>query len=238
MDILQSGGAADSSGKKSFFNHVFATTEEHNAEILNGLQYTALGLLPIIALNKLIQRFVPDADLDKSSLELLLEVFAQLLVMTSGVILIHRAITFAPTYSGFKYESLNLSGSILLFLIIVLSLQTKVGVKVNILVDRVSEMWNGSDAGDKKASVKRRVRLGGGGGGHTGSQSDYLDGGAGGGGGFPPAPVMQSRGAASSDGYDNMIRTGGGGSPYDDGGFSAGPVPANSVIGSAFNAFG
>jgi hypothetical protein len=230
MDILND--LKDGSGKKSLFSHIFSTTDEHNAEVLNGLQYTALGLLPIIALNKLIQRFVPEADIDKSTLELLLEVFAQLSVMIAGVILIHRAITFAPTYSGFKYETLAITNVILPFLIIILSMQTKVGIKVNIVFDRVSELWNGDDSG-RKANVKRRVRTDAGGG-HTSSQSDYLDGGMAGG-GFPPAPTVQSRAAPVSPGFDN--HGGGGGSAFDDNMFSPGPAPANSVLGSAFNMF-
>ena len=65
--------------------------------------------------------------------------------MFCGVILIHRVINYVPTYSGFKYESLNLTNVILAFLIIVLSIQTKLGIKVNILVDRALELWNGLD---------------------------------------------------------------------------------------------
>ena len=129
--------------KKTFFSHVFSTTEEGKAEILNVAQYSLLGIIPIILLNKLIQRFIPDADADKSSVEVLIEVLIQLIVMFVGIIIIHRMITFIPTYSEFKYESLTLTNVILAFMILVLSIQTKIGIKVNILVDRVMEMWNG-----------------------------------------------------------------------------------------------
>ena len=66
--------------KKTFFSHVFSTTEEGKAEILNVAQYSLLGIIPIILLNKLIQRFIPDADADKSSVEVLIEVLIQLIV--------------------------------------------------------------------------------------------------------------------------------------------------------------
>ena len=51
-----------------FFSHVFSTTEEGKAELMNVTQYAVLGIVPIFALNKLIQRFVPEADLEKSSI--------------------------------------------------------------------------------------------------------------------------------------------------------------------------
>ena len=126
-------------------SHVFSMTEESNAEVLNVIQYSTMGVVPVVMLNKLIQRFVPEAYPEKSSVEILLEVFIQLVVMFSGIIFIHRIINYLPTYSGFKYESLNLTNVILAFLIIVLSIQTKIGIKVNILVDRLHELWNGPD---------------------------------------------------------------------------------------------
>jgi hypothetical protein len=103
--------------KKSFLSHVFSTTEEGKAEILNVVQYSLLGVVPIVALNKMIQRFIPEADSEKSSLELLAEIFIQLVVMFCGIIIIHRIITYIPTYSGFKYESLALTNVILAFFV-------------------------------------------------------------------------------------------------------------------------
>ena len=97
-------------------------------------------------MNKSIQRFVPEADSEKSSFEILAEIFIQILIMFIGIILIHRIIIYIPTYSGFKYELLNLTNVILAFLIIVLSIQTKLGIKVNIIVDRVNELWNGPES--------------------------------------------------------------------------------------------
>lgn len=235
MDIIQERD----SGKKNFFNHVFATTEEHNAEILNGFQYALIGVVPIVVLNKLIQRFVPEADSDKSSVEILIEIFIQLLVMIGGVILIHRTITFLPTYSGFKYENFAITNVILLFLVIILSIQTKVGVKVNIIFDRVSDIWNG-DSGDIKSNVKKRVKFGDNSylAQHQPSQSDYLDSGGGSSNIFPPAPVVQSRnGGGGTEGYNNMIRSGNGGGNDDYDGPSQGPAPANSLIGGSFNIF-
>ena len=87
--------------RKSFLSHVFSMTEESNAEILNVIQYSTMGVIPVVVLNKLIHRFIPEADPEKSSLEILFEIFMQLVVMFCGVILIHRIINYVPTYSGF-----------------------------------------------------------------------------------------------------------------------------------------
>ena len=61
-----------------------------------------------------------------------------------GIILIHRVITYIPTYSGILYENLTVTNAILAFMIIILSLQTKLGLKVNILYERLLDLWNGN----------------------------------------------------------------------------------------------
>jgi hypothetical protein len=214
--------------KKTFFSHVFSTTEDGKAEILNVVQYALLGIVPIVVLNKLIQRFIPEADTEKSSLEILAEILIQVVVMFCGIVLIHRVITFIPTYSEFQYESLTLTNVILAFLVIVLSIQTKLGIKVNILVDRVSDLWNGTSSdGSQKEKAKQYVRQTGSR--HVPSQGDYMEsmqsti--------FPPAPVATTK--QSMPEYDHMMR----GGPSTDYASSMGPMPANSLVGSSFGSF-
>lgn len=216
MDILQE---AKEINKKSFFSHVFSTTEEGKAELLNVAQYACLGIIPIVGLNKLVQRFIPEADPEKSSLEITIEVLAQVLIMFIGIILIHRIISYIPTYSGFKYENLTLTNVILAFLVIVLSIQTKLGIKVNILVDRLDEIWNGPSE-EKQSSNKSSN--------HVISQSDYMHS-APQGDIFPPAPVVQTKTELPS--YSQ-----GTGSSHAQMGDMSGPLPANS-LGSAFGSY-
>jgi len=166
MDILQE---ARDIHKKPFISHVFSTTEEGKAEILNVVQYATLGVIPIVILNKIVQRFIPEADGEKSTLEIVVEIFLQLIIMFCGIVIIHRIISYIPTYSGFKYENLTLTNVILTFLVVILSIQTKLGIKVNILVERALEMWNGSPD-DYQKRGKRKVASS-----HTTSQADYYD---------------------------------------------------------------
>lgn len=232
MDIT--GESSQPSNRHTFFSHVFSTTEEGKAEILNVVQYSLLGVIPVICLNKFIQRFIPDADSDKSSIELLAEILIQLILMFVGIIIIHRIITFIPTYSEFKYESLTLTNVILAFLILVLSIQTKLGIKANILVDRAMELWNGpayenSNGQPNKKNVRVRQPNSSR---HVPSQGDYLDtmqttv--------FPPAP-MASSSPPVSDGYDYMMRSGASSNaPPDYGMMGGGPMAANGVLGGSF----
>ena len=216
MTDFLSGGAPEY--KKTFFNHVFSTTEEGKAELLNIIQYSSLGVLPVVLLNKTINRIIPDADTDKSSLEVLVEIILQLILMFVGIVLIHRVITYVPTYSGFKYEHLALTNVILAFLVLVLSIQTKIGIKTNILVDRVSELWNGPSSSSSSTSKapRRSVRIGGASSipSHSPSQADKLDS------SFVQTDVFPRAPSANSSSVETLM--------------DAGPQPANSMIGGSF----
>ena len=214
---------AKSINHNTFISHVFNSSDEGKAEILNVIQYSLSAILPVVLLNKTIQKFVPEADIEKSSLELLAEIFIQIVVMFIGIVLIHRVITYFPTYSGYKYEAFNLTTVILAFLVIVLSLQTKLGIKVNILVDRVYELWNGPGAKEKKQGRKEGIQN------HQVSQADSLDDSRAQTGMYPPLPSATNTTRNSGQGYDYSVKVSGSGAPqgeYSD----FGPMPANSAL--------
>ena len=147
-------------GKPGFFKHVFNFNDESKSEMLNIVQYAVLALIPIIILNKAMQRFVPEADDEKGNIELVAEVLVQVIVMFLGILLIHRIITYIPTYSGEKYAGFSVTNIVLAVLIIVLSLQTKLGEKVSILVDRLVELWEGpKDTKNNKNGKKNNVKV-------------------------------------------------------------------------------
>jgi hypothetical protein len=220
MEVLQE---AKDVTNNSFVSHVFSTTEEDKGELLNVVQYSLMGVIPIVIMNKLIQRFIPEADPEKSSLELLAEIAMQLVVIFGSLVFIHRMITYVPSYSGFKYERLTLTNVILAFLVIVLSIQSKIGIKTNILVDRVYEMWNGPEVHEKDAKSGVRVRQAVAR--HAPSQADHLDSGAIQHDMFPPAPTTTQSHQQLGNHY-----TGGAVEPA----YNPGPVAANGLLGGAF----
>ena len=227
MDILQE---TKDIHRKTFLNHVFSMTDEGKAEMFNVVQYAIMGVVPIVVLNKLIQRFIPEADTDRSSLEILVEILIQIIVMFCGIIIVHRVITYFPTYSGFKYDQLILTNVILAFLILVLSIQTKLGIKVNILVDRVYDLWEGTGSKATNAAVKSRNGVISGGN-HMPSQADSLDNSFIQQDMFPPAPVANTK--SPNNTYDTMMRGSAGGGGADYGGYM-GPMAANGILGGAF----
>ena len=107
-----------------------------------------------------MQKYVPEADDNKSSLEVTAEVLIQIIVMFIGLLIINRIITYIPTYSGSKYPDFHIIYIILAILMITMSLQTKLGEKVSILVDRITELWNGkTDNKNKKSNGNANIKV-------------------------------------------------------------------------------
>jgi hypothetical protein len=143
--------AKNISSNMGFFKHVFNFDDDSKSDMLNIIQYAIIALVPIVVLNKVMQKYVPEAEEEKGSVELLAEVVIQLVIMFIGILIIHRIITYVPTYSGTKYPEFSVIYIILAVMMITLSLQTKLGEKVSILYDRVVELWEGKpEKNDKK----------------------------------------------------------------------------------------
>jgi hypothetical protein len=139
--------------KISFFEHVFDFKDDTKNDLLNLSQYSVLSIIPVIGLNKLMKHYIPDADDTKGSLEIVIELIAQVLVILIGLFYIHRIVTFVPTYSNDSYPPFQLINIVLVILFITLSLQTKLGEKGNILYERMMGLINGEESLREKEPV-------------------------------------------------------------------------------------
>ena len=143
--------------KEGFVAHVFNFDEDSKMEMMNIVQYTLVGVLPVILLNKTMQKYVPEADDEKGSAELLAEVAIQLIAMFIGMLITHRIMTFVPTYSTVKYEKISIIQIVIAVLMITLSLQTKLGEKVSILFDRISDAIMGKSREGMENEEKKKA---------------------------------------------------------------------------------
>ena len=136
-----------------FIKHVFNFDNDTKTEVLNIIQYVVLAIIPMAHFNYAVDSVIPEDDDSKGNLEILAELVGQLVVVLLGVYLIHRIITFVPTYSGKAFGEMNLFSIILILLVIGYESGTKVGKKTKILLKRVKELWEGKK--DDKKKTKR-----------------------------------------------------------------------------------
>lgn len=144
-------------GSNGFFNYVFDLNDANKASIMNMLQYTILAFIPIILVLKVTKSYVPEANEDKGSLELLAESLFQVIFILLSFWFINRVITYLPTYSKKPYKDFNETTFIIGFVFILLTIQTKLGEKISIISDRVIELWSGDASLKDETKIKVKV---------------------------------------------------------------------------------
>ena len=144
MDAIEITAKDTASAGGGFFKQVFRLNEDAQGEVLNMMQYVAIGFIPAIIVIYVIRYYVPDPDDEKGSLTLMAEIFAQTFGMLLGIYFIHRMIIYFPTYSGIKYERFHIINILMVFVMILFSIKTKLGEKAQILVERAVDMWSGN----------------------------------------------------------------------------------------------
>tara|TARA_B110001450_G_scaffold256745_1_gene288467 strand:+ start:4829 stop:5566 length:738 start_codon:yes stop_codon:yes gene_type:complete len=140
----------------NFLNHVFNFDEENKAQIVNLFQYTILAIIPVILTLKAIKYLIPEEDVSKGSLEILLECIGQIFLIILAIWFSNRMIRYIPTYSKYEYTNFDAISFMLPFLIILSTMQTKFGAKLNILFDRVMALWMGEK--DKEANTNNNQK--------------------------------------------------------------------------------
>ena len=161
MDAIEITAKDTANAGGGFFKQVFRLNEDAQGEVLNMIQYVAIGFIPIIVVIYIIRYYVPDPDDDKGSLTILTEIFAQTFAMLLAIYFIHRMVIYFPTYSGIKYERFHIINILMVFLMILFSIKTKLGEKAQILVERAVDMWSGnkSQGGPAQGQGAGQVRV-------------------------------------------------------------------------------
>lgn len=143
-----------------FIAHMTEFDDATKSNVMNILQYSLLCIIPIILFKKVVTPLFPEVDETKGSLEISVEVILQICSMFVGLFMIHRLVTFIQPYSGKNYPEVNLVNIALTLLFILMSFETQIADKVDILVERLLELWNGdSGKNNKDDGNKERVRV-------------------------------------------------------------------------------
>lgn len=146
--------------KNGFFKTVFMVDKTEQSYMMNIMQYTLLAMVPVVLVLKLLKNYVPDVDEEKGTVNISAEIIAQVLFIMMSIYFLHRIIVYFPTYSGVTYGNIDLTNTIIMFLFIIFTMQTKLGEKVQIVIERVVDLFEGNNsktpvqAGAKNTGVK------------------------------------------------------------------------------------
>jgi hypothetical protein len=133
----------DEEKKKGFFEYIFNFNRENMDNISNMWQYTFIAIPLILICLKLLNALSPAVDESKGSLEIFLEIFISINVLLLTIWFVNKIIRYIPTRSKTSYHTFNETNFILPFLIILFTIDTKLGNKINILIDRLFDLYSG-----------------------------------------------------------------------------------------------
>jgi hypothetical protein len=144
--------------KKSFFKYVFNFDEDSKSELMNIIQFALIGIIPVILLIKLINKYLPEIDDKKGSIEILAEIVIEVVSLFIGVFFILRIVTFFPTFSGADYPKISILTIILSLLIGIISVESTLTDKINVIIERIYNLWEGKSS-DKKKNASSNVKV-------------------------------------------------------------------------------
>jgi hypothetical protein len=110
-------------------------------------QYIIIALIPVVLILKFVKEYIPEDDEKKDNLEILLEIILQLGVLFVAIYFIDKITRYFPTYSKVPYSKFNEVSFIIPTLLLMFTMQTKLGAKINIIYNRVLQLWGGSKSG-------------------------------------------------------------------------------------------
>ena len=144
-----------------FFKYVFNFDEENSCAMMNMIQYAILSIIPVIIILRIVKNYVPEEDESKGSLEILAETVGQIIFIVLSIWFTNKMIRYVPTYSNCEYEDFMPTSFIIPFMIILSTIQSKLGMKINILVERVIDLWYGNNTSseDKHEKKSNNVRV-------------------------------------------------------------------------------
>ena len=128
---------------KGFFGYVFNFDQENKDMLTNMFQYAFLSLPLVLIVLKLINYFSPEENDEKGNLEILLEIILTLTTILLAIWFINKIIMYIPTYSKSNYAEFNEITFLLPFLILLFTMQTKISGKINILIERLIDIYEG-----------------------------------------------------------------------------------------------
>ena len=129
--------------KKTFFEYVFNFDNSNSAQLGNIYQFCFLALPLVLLSLKTLNYISAEVDETKGTLEILIEVFISINWILLSIWFINKIVRYIPTRSKMPYPIFNETNFILPLLIVLLTMNTKFGIKINILIERMVDLYDG-----------------------------------------------------------------------------------------------
>ena len=143
MEGLNESNNSKDNYKEGFFKYVFNFDEKNVNGMLNMFQYSFIAVPFVILILKVLNYYTPEEDESKGTLEISAEIVGSISLILLSIWFINRIINYIPTYTKTDYPNFNEINCIIPLFILLFTIKTKLGGKINILVDRLVNLYEG-----------------------------------------------------------------------------------------------
>jgi hypothetical protein len=145
---------------EGFIKHMTSFDEDSKCQLMNMIQYALLSIIPAVIILKAVKQFIPEEDESKGTIEITAECVAQLVMIVVSIWFFNRLIMYIPTYSSCEYNNFDATNFILPLVILMITMQTKLGAKIEMLIDRIFYSWYGrNDDAVRSQQVSGKVSI-------------------------------------------------------------------------------
>jgi hypothetical protein len=129
--------------KKGFFGYVFNFDDANSGQLTNLYQYTFIAIPLVLISLKLLNHLSPDVDDSKGTLEILFEIFVCINWILLTIWFVNKIIRYIPNKSKMSYPIFNETNFVIPLLIVLFTMNTKLGNKINLLIERAVDLYDG-----------------------------------------------------------------------------------------------
>ena len=126
-----------------FISYIFNFDDDNKNLLLNLFQYAFLAIPLVIIILKLVNYYTPEEDDTKGSLEIIAEILCSVSIILLAIWFINKLVRYIPTYSKLQYAVFNETNFLIPLFIVLFTMQTKLGGKINILIERLVDLYDG-----------------------------------------------------------------------------------------------
>ena len=134
----------------------FLFNEDSKNNVLNLMQVSFIGIIPLYFLNKIIN-FLPDANSQKGILELIFEIILHVIILIIGIVLIVKFTLYFKPLTGVPYpDNYSMYPIITVCIFSAITYQSKLNDKLSLIKDKITNKI--SPKQEKKAQTTPQLQ--------------------------------------------------------------------------------
>ena len=149
MDNMETNNNQTGGGnieRVNIFKHVFSFDNKTKNSLMNSVQYLILLILPLKIINDILEYlFENQTYSNRNNFVIIIEIIIEMILIIVMVLLIHRFITYIPTYSGKEMDGINLIQIAIMVAFYKIHTNERFRLKIDYIIKKINNEFSPQD---------------------------------------------------------------------------------------------